>query len=354
MSLVSLRACLRIARRDARRSPGRSLLVLSMVALPVVGMTSADVLYRTAQLDPTETVARDLGNADVVIAGTGTSADRVTQNPDGSTVGFMGSAADGAHPAAPPPITTSARLVPGARRWVIETTTSATVRTASGGQRPVQWRALAYDDPMLRGVIRQLEGRPPTGADEVALTRELARSLSLRVGDPITTAAGQRYRVAGIVVDPHALDAQTVLSQPAAAPKATGRMPELPPRAFVDTVAPVTWPQVLVLNQHGLIAVSRAVLLDPPPPSQIPGYDPTYARNVRLAIAGVVLLVVGLATLEVVLLAGAAFAVERVGSGARSPWSAWRGGTCGRCGRSCLRAALSSGRSGPSWASHWG
>ena len=188
----------------------------------------------------------------------------------------------------------------------------------------------------------------------MALTRELAGSLGLRVGEPITTAAGRRYRVAGMVVDPHALDAQTVLSQPAAAPKATGRRPELPPRVFVDTVAPVTWPQVLALNQHGLVAVSRAVLLDPPPPSQIPGYDTTYARNVRLAIAGVVLLVVGLATLEVVLLAGAAFAVGARRQRRSLALVALRGGTRGRCGRSCLRAALSSGRSGPSWASHWG
>lgn len=309
MNISSLRACLRIARRDARRSPGRSLLVLSMVALPVIGMTSADILFRSAQLDPTEKVTRELGRADVVIS----EADfggAVTQNPDGTQLGFMGSpSSDGSGPPKSRSLSQLAAPVPGVKRTIPELTTAATVRTAGDGRRSVRWRALDYADPMLRGLVRQLDGRAPRGPGEVALTRDLARSLHKRVGDELRLTDGRPYRVTGIVLYPQALDAQSVLSQPAAAPPNTSPRPEMPPRLFVDTAEDVSWPQVLQLNEQGLVAVSRAVLLDPPAPSQIPNYDATYARNVKMAVAGLVLLVVGLATLEVVLLAGAAFAV---------------------------------------------
>ena len=46
------RPALRIARRDALRARGRSVLVVVMIALPVLTMTAVDVLSRSAQLDP--------------------------------------------------------------------------------------------------------------------------------------------------------------------------------------------------------------------------------------------------------------------------------------------------------------
>ena len=55
------RPLLRIARRDALRARGRSALVVAMIALPILALTAADVLTRSAQLDPDEKVARTLG-----------------------------------------------------------------------------------------------------------------------------------------------------------------------------------------------------------------------------------------------------------------------------------------------------
>lgn len=45
-------AALRIARRDAWRSKGRSALVLAMIALPIVGVSAADLTLRSAELSP--------------------------------------------------------------------------------------------------------------------------------------------------------------------------------------------------------------------------------------------------------------------------------------------------------------
>ncbi len=43
-------AAIRIARRDAWRFKGRSFLVLSMIALPILGVSAAEVRLRTADL----------------------------------------------------------------------------------------------------------------------------------------------------------------------------------------------------------------------------------------------------------------------------------------------------------------
>lgn len=45
-------AALRIARRDAWRAKGRSALVLAMLALPIIGVSAADLTLRSAELSP--------------------------------------------------------------------------------------------------------------------------------------------------------------------------------------------------------------------------------------------------------------------------------------------------------------
>ena len=54
MSFSAWRAALRIARRDALRATGRSALIVAMIALPVVGVTGADIVARSTQLSPQE------------------------------------------------------------------------------------------------------------------------------------------------------------------------------------------------------------------------------------------------------------------------------------------------------------
>ncbi|WP_231978591.1 hypothetical protein [Streptomyces sp. TLI_053] len=63
MKLSSWRVALRIARRDALRAKGRSALVVAMVALPVLGVAGADVVFRSAELDPVEKVVRTMGQS---------------------------------------------------------------------------------------------------------------------------------------------------------------------------------------------------------------------------------------------------------------------------------------------------
>lgn len=66
-----VRAALRLARRDVRHSRGRSVLVVAMIGLPVLGLTTADVLARTAGLSPAEQLSRELGTADATLSHSG-------------------------------------------------------------------------------------------------------------------------------------------------------------------------------------------------------------------------------------------------------------------------------------------
>jgi putative ABC transport system permease protein len=72
----------------------------------------------------------------------------------------------------------------------------------------------------------------------------------------------------------------------------------------------VTWEEVRRLNAGGATALSRQVMLDPPPSSQIPEeVRSTSGGGMDQATLAVVVLVVVMALIEVVLLAGPAFAV---------------------------------------------
>jgi putative ABC transport system permease protein len=161
-------------------------------------------------------------------------------------------------------------------------------------------------DPLAHGIYRQLSGRAPASAGEVALTPTAARRLEAGVGGGVRLADGSRsFRVVGVVEDPEDLKATTIVLRPGA----------LPPRALSDdrqnhkwlvaTPGPLTWAQVKQLNTHGVAAVSRQVLAHPP--SQAERY-PELGSEQGDGL-GVAVLVGGLATLEIILLAGPAFAV---------------------------------------------
>ncbi|KJS51055.1 hypothetical protein VM98_39250, partial [Streptomyces rubellomurinus subsp. indigoferus] len=63
MKLGAWRVALRIARRDALRAKGRSALIVAMIALPVLGVTGADIVHRGGELTPAERVERVVGGA---------------------------------------------------------------------------------------------------------------------------------------------------------------------------------------------------------------------------------------------------------------------------------------------------
>jgi putative ABC transport system permease protein len=161
-------------------------------------------------------------------------------------------------------------------------------------------------DPLARGIYRQLSGRAAASTDEVVLTPAAARRLGVGVGGSVRLADGSRtLHVVGIVEDPEALKATTIILRPGALPRQALSDDRQNQRWLVATPGPLTWAQVRQLNTHGLVAVSRHVLAHPPSQAERhPGFEGGNDQQL-----GVAALVGGLAMLEVILLAGSAFAV---------------------------------------------
>jgi putative ABC transport system permease protein len=303
VSAPALRAALRIARREAWRAKGRSLLVIALIGLPVFVLAGADIAYRTWQLGPREKIERAIGAADAEVQWFG---GQVQQDPKG----WLGNGGIGWPGVSGPRPTTAqvlAHLPAGSR--AIERRINydgAQIRTPAGLKR-ANFVGLNYADPIARGLVHQVSGRAPSTEHEVALTTSLAASLGLHTGDRIHLVGPDRdVTVVGTVTDASHRQAQTVyaLAQLVPATSFTDSNGWL-----VDSPGPITWRQVLHLNSAGFGALSRTVYLNPPPKSEVPNaLDGSSSSNTAVFASGG--LIAGMALLEVVLLAGPAFAVS--------------------------------------------
>lgn len=307
MRCSAFRAALRIARRDALRHKSRSLLVIALIGLPVLVLAAVDVGWRTYELGPEQRLDRGIGAADLavrsgVMYGLGPGA--VFQTPEswlGGVFGASGGKTSGATRAA------LAKALPARARVITERENEVplAIRTAAGVQYAPQI-GLDYADPIARGMVTQLSGRAPRAAGEAAITAKLAAETGLTVGDTITMFDRSRsFAVVGIVRDSQDRNDLGVYTLPSAfvAPSRDGVT-----TWFVDTPAPVSWAQVRDLNRLGFVAVSRYAYLNPPAASQLS--DGGDGSHIGTDTVSAVTLVAGMALLELVLLAGPAFAVS--------------------------------------------
>jgi putative ABC transport system permease protein len=302
---------LRIARREARRSRGRTALVVALIGLPVLGLTFTAVSYDTFRLSPGERADRQMGTGDAVVSWVFSGP--VWQRP----TELFGIPTGAAQPRRPTDAEVLAALPVGTR---VTPTVRGThnFRTATGTS-VMQTDQLDLTDPLTRGILIPLAGRVPGDSDEVALSPYAARRVGVGVGGTLRAANGSRtWRVVGLVEDPGELRRQVAVfapgglhpppaPQPAEAPEGGGPRivtSEAQWNWIVDTPAPLSWPDVRRLNETGITALSRAVLLDPPPDTEIPPelISPPSPFPIVPMLGGMLVL-------EVVLLAGPAFAV---------------------------------------------
>ncbi|MFI5838875.1 FtsX-like permease family protein [Catenuloplanes sp. NPDC051500] len=292
---------LRISRREIRRAKGRSALVIAMIALPVCALGYAAASYDMFTLTPAETLDRELGAADASVR---RGADEpIMQHADGSR--WRTVAPEHEQIADVGPLTEAEVLavLPPGSRVVPVFSGGLEFRTAAGGLARIPTTEMDLTDPIYRGIAELLDGRTPA-AGEVVMT-EAARE---RLGDTIRSRDGSTsWTSVGTVEFPAELGEVLVF-----APGTLPRQPEAAPAGtawewLADTPAPVSWAQVQEINASGMVVTSRAVGLDPPDPSETPiTSDDPQPDGGRLTLMPLVL---GLAMLEIVLLAGPAFAV---------------------------------------------
>jgi putative ABC transport system permease protein len=297
---------LRIARREARRAKGRSALVITLIGLPVLAATFAAVSYDMFTLSTEERLDRELGAADAQL--NWASADPLRQ-ADVSGDGVYDDAGLGGDPPAHTADDILALLPPGSQvtpRWQGE------LRLA-GSVDWVSWQVLDLANPIVRGQAHLVDGRAPAAAGEVAVSAAVMEEHDAGIGGQIELADGGPYTVVGVVEFPGQpsgtlrYDTPT-LNQPVVVFHPDGRpADDWGMRWLVDTPEPVSWDQVQALNRHGILVFSRAVALDPP--AELIAQSGVTSIMANVPTFGVGAVVGGLATLEIVLLAGPAFAV---------------------------------------------
>ncbi|RAY12376.1 hypothetical protein DPM19_24815 [Actinomadura craniellae] len=291
------RAVFRLARRNVWRAKGRSALALCMIGLPVLAIVALAVLFRTHEWTPAEAAPYELGRADARLEGWGSGPIKQDAGATYSIVENRGDPRD-------EPWTTervgrevAARYGPGARVLPVLDGPRTAVKTPRG-RLLAEVTQLDLRDPMARGILRVTAGRPPATAGEVAVSVPL-RTRGFGIGTTIEVdRQGTRKLVVGHVEDPRAPGRELLQTLPGALPGGSaGRATWL-----VSTGRPVGWNDVLAFNRIGISVFSRAVAEDPPPAA-----EDGLTRN--RAEQAVVALAIAMIMLEVVLLAGPAFAV---------------------------------------------
>jgi putative ABC transport system permease protein len=296
----SWKAALRLARRDAWRHKGRSILVLVMIALPVLAVSAADVVYLTNDVDSVESLDRRLGSSDARITAP-PDAGKVIQDFDDEAGASWGGGS-------------SAALTLETVRETLGRDVPAT-EVREGGVRVdtergvVDAEATELDvaSALVDGLFRVASGRWPESDGEAVVNAAMAEK-GFAVGSELTIDDGPTLAVVGIAESTGSRNYPRVVSGLGdLAVETHGN------HRWLIGGGPVSWDEVRALNQLGGFVLSRAVIENPPPDSERPAEIRQWESGVDEAWIAVVVLVVVMALLEVVLLAGPAFAV-----GARS------------------------------------
>jgi putative ABC transport system permease protein len=163
-AIPTWRLAARLARRETRRRPGRTVLAALLIAVPVTAMTLGSVLVRTGAAASSWSAQFDMQwpGADIVVDDMSWSA--------GATDAMERRLSD----------------LPAGTRVVdhvgVSTATSALDR--DGNPIYVEWTDRRLDDPMLAGSVEIIDGRVPRDG-EVLLDPAVAAALGLTVGDTL-------------------------------------------------------------------------------------------------------------------------------------------------------------------------
>lgn len=166
--LATWRFAARLARREVRRRPGRTLLVMLLIAAPVIAMTGASIVVRSTTESATESFVRQYGSADAVVY------------PN-----FENGLPDLASPVLPD-------LPPGTKSTSYFTTYTTVWAQTGGGPSEavtnqfVQLSDIDLTNSITDGIVELASGRLPNAPGEALLAPKLAAGFGVAVGDRLT------------------------------------------------------------------------------------------------------------------------------------------------------------------------
>jgi putative ABC transport system permease protein len=290
------RLALRLARRDLLKHRSRAIIALVMVTLPVLAVVTADVLIQTADVTAQEGIDRRIGT--VAAAKLEATSQQLTQSPD--PYSSWGSSGELDHPAGAADIE---RII-GHRDMAAGPVSGEVLVETPHGREPVSTDQLDPAAPLARGLYRLDSGRWPAAADEVVVNQAL---LDRGIRDTLTVVgrdkAASARTIVGTITDARRRSSEVVVGLPGSLPSQTGGG-EVQQAWLVDG-APITWSQVQQLNDIGVLVTDRYITTHL---GEFP--DPmAYDDGVGDTTVQVAALIVVMALIEVVLLAGPAIAV---------------------------------------------
>ena len=295
------RVAARLARRQLRRSLLSSALIGTLVLLPIAAMTAYAIIGASMVGTAQERVTTELGRTEAWISVAGLPGNGFWQSPtEPSWAGYpsdVTSAPEGT------PISDPTVLLPSGTETLRVVESSVSVETPTGLTRMPAWGGAVWD-PRFEGRYEVLDGTTPRSRQEIMTTAAALDRLGIEIGDELVLTDEDRpYTVVGT------LDA-AVLSHATSAlflPESAGLDGDV--RWYLPDHA-LSWPEVETLNEEGVVAYSRSVVLDPPILSVDTNQGSRPDISAAMWTVMIVLLAGGLfAAYVVVMLAGAAFAV---------------------------------------------
>ncbi|MFC9822327.1 FtsX-like permease family protein [Streptomyces erythrochromogenes] len=295
-----------------------------MIALPIVGVSAADLTLRSAELSTEQALARQIGTADARVRLLDMTQP-IYQMPDGSTFvpvgGYENAGSSSTGREVPQELDTS--QLPAGTQVLKDSVGYNKVRTKHG-LLDTDLHEVDTRSPLVAGMFTLDRGRLPETAGEVAATTAFLKNSGLYVGSTVTPrGANTSYKIVGAYELPSELGNNEILAPPGTliAPldqvlKAAGGHGIRPNDSYLVKVGGdgFTWNMVKAANTKSLLVVSRAVHLDPPADADVPLFQQEPKERFQqggssASDMAVLATVVGLAMLEICLLAGPAFAV---------------------------------------------
>lgn len=294
-------ASARLALRSVRATPGRSALIAAMIALPVAGTVMGGLVQASSHPTDTELVSTELGHAQARLQVRSTPDSTAAQDP---VTGFLTSGPDGA---TLEKYRAPATALPAGTRIIPIYDASVTMRTATGTGALQAVVGTAWDSA-FEGRWTVTAGTRPTRSGEVMVTSAAMTRLGATVGDTIQLLAPARHAVTVTGVIDDRVNPATTAEVFGTATTLGTTDPGLQETSFYLPDRSVPWGQVQQLNRLGISVISRQVLDGPPPVPALVQTNEGGASSAAL-LAAIIAIGVAFVLFEVVLLAGAAFAV---------------------------------------------
>lgn len=280
-------------------------MIATLVALPIAGMTAAAVVMWSTMPTPAEQVRAELGQMEGWVQPISVPDSQFWQAPTQPEWNGYASAPDGQMivPEGEPFDTPTGTLGPDVETIpVIEGQVRAA--TAEGVATLRAWAGETWN-PRFEGRFDLVDGRGPATSREALVSPAALERLGIALGGDLTLPdSDETYTVVGTMHAATTASDASVLFLPADAP-VTGTT-----RWFLPEHA-LSWADVQDLNEQGIVAYSRAVVLAPPVATKA---DPWYgaynqSTGAMWSLIGMLAVVGVVAAYVVVMLAGAAFSV---------------------------------------------